>query len=608
MARRREPSDRSHLRPVPHVAGRTPPHDLDAEAAVLGAAIMSPLALETARAAIGPEHFFSDDNGRIFSAACVVADEGRPVDLVTVVGKLRDLGLAQRVGGPAYVAQLVDRTPALANVAEHAAIVLAKWRSRSFISTCHASIAEAYDADPIALATVHAAAIEQLAAGRCAVPSLADQVRGMLAAPLPRVSTGVAALDIATRGGVPTGRVMVLAGAPGAGKTTFAVQLAYDSALRGMPVAFHAADESGEGIRIRFGQLSGLNRDDLEKRDPLALEHLAGIVSTDLASLVLCDQEEHGQTLEDVALALARRARGGPALLVADSLQKIVVSGTLQAENPRARVAVEACVRIAKRHRFLVVVTSEVARGFYRGGDEREPNALAAGKDSGSIEFGADLQLVLRSVPDGAGDVDVDVPKNRLGSDKPTFRMRIDHHRARMSPLETALPKAPAKGDVAGARLAQHEAAVKKMRDAVVLAVIRAKTPITSRANLRRLVAGKGDVIETAITRLFDEGRLVRSVDAARHKGVEIRLAEDPLPSSGSTPGSTPRSTPQGGAQGLDPLPLGPSTPPTESGSEGPGSGSPARSANGLNGTHHEDPLPDPLPEDPLPDPLPGAS
>jgi replicative DNA helicase len=561
--RRREPPRRPELRAVaPHVAGRVPPHNLDAEAAVLGAVMLSVTALEAARGILAPEHFYSQDNGRIFSAALAVADEGRPVDLVTVAGKLRDLGLVERVGGLAYVAQFVDATPAVGNVATHAELVLSKWRSRSLIALAHASIAEAYEADPVALATAHAAAVERLATGRAAVPALADQVRGMLAAPLPRLSTGVAALDLATRGGIPTGRVVVLAGAPGAGKTTFAVQFAHETASRGIPVAILAADEPGEGIRIRLGQLSGLNRDDLEARDPLAIDHLASCCEGELASLALVDQEEHGQLLEAVAADLARRCRvrvelpdgthedrPGPGLLVCDSIQKLRVAGSDEVDTPRAKVdlVADAIVRIAKRHHILVVATSEVSRAFYRGGDEREPNALAAGKDSGAVEYGADLLLVLRSIPEGQGDIDVDVPKNRLGHEKPTFRMRIDHARARMTPLQTAHPTP--KGDRQAAVAAREESQIERVKHNVLEALVKSRVPVHTRQDLARMVAGKRTLIETAITRLLAEGGIVRLPDASRKQGVVLCVSGTTLPIA-SHPTSHPTSQGEGAGAG----------------------------------------------------------
>src|SRR4051812_30199917 len=72
------------------VAGRVPPHDLDAEAAVLSAILLSREALDRVLEVLKPEHFYSDANGRIYEGAQQLALAGTPIDIVTVANWLRD--------------------------------------------------------------------------------------------------------------------------------------------------------------------------------------------------------------------------------------------------------------------------------------------------------------------------------------------------------------------------------------------------------------------------------------------------------------------------------------------------------------------------------------
>jgi hypothetical protein len=125
--------------------GRVPPQDLDAEAAVLSAMLLSSDVVRLVLA--GPlraEHFYSDANGRIFAVAQELIAEARPVDIPIVASVLRDRGRLAQVGGPSYLAQLADATPAGANVEAQAQIIFDKWRLRKAIATHQAIAAQGY--------------------------------------------------------------------------------------------------------------------------------------------------------------------------------------------------------------------------------------------------------------------------------------------------------------------------------------------------------------------------------------------------------------------------------------------------------------------------------
>jgi replicative DNA helicase len=128
----------------PIIAGRVPPHDLDAEAAVLSAILLDPSALDRVQEVLGTEDFYADANGRIFEAAQQVALSHAPVDIQTVASWLRDRERLVQVGGPSYLAQIADKTPAVANVVAHARIVADHARKRRVIAACQRIAAEGY--------------------------------------------------------------------------------------------------------------------------------------------------------------------------------------------------------------------------------------------------------------------------------------------------------------------------------------------------------------------------------------------------------------------------------------------------------------------------------
>jgi replicative DNA helicase len=224
---------------VPSVEGRVPPHDLDAEAAVLSALLLSP---DVVRALVGgplaPEHFYADANGRIFEAIAEIARTPAPVDIVSVASWLRDRGRLAQVGGPSYLAQLADATPTVAHVEAHAAIVIDKWRLRSVIATCQRIAATGYGdigADVEAWMegglTALRTAVDS-APTRAPLASPMEAVRELVSSwerPAPYAPTGLAGLDQMLSGGLRAGNVLGLAGAAKAGKSALAGQILYDA-------------------------------------------------------------------------------------------------------------------------------------------------------------------------------------------------------------------------------------------------------------------------------------------------------------------------------------------------------------------------------------------
>src|SRR6185312_13606258 len=122
--------------------GRVPPNDLDTEAAVLSAILLSSDAFDQVGDILRPEHFYSDANRRIYEAITDLQTNSRPVDIVSVATWLRDREMLQQIGGTPYLAQLTDAIPAIAHVGSHARVVREKWRVRQVIATCQRFAAE----------------------------------------------------------------------------------------------------------------------------------------------------------------------------------------------------------------------------------------------------------------------------------------------------------------------------------------------------------------------------------------------------------------------------------------------------------------------------------
>src|SRR4029077_1426377 len=114
-------------------AERTLPHNLEAERSVLGAILLHNDAFNRAAEVIDSRDFFRDAHRRIFDKMVKLADRGDAIDLVTLKEELGRSSELDEVGGPAYIAALVDGVPRSTNVEHYARIIKEKATLRNLI-------------------------------------------------------------------------------------------------------------------------------------------------------------------------------------------------------------------------------------------------------------------------------------------------------------------------------------------------------------------------------------------------------------------------------------------------------------------------------------------
>lgn len=318
-----------------------------------------------------------------------------------------------------------------------------------------------------------------------------------------RLTTGFPTLDRAVREGIPLGRLVMLLGAPGAAKTTLATYLLEQWERQGAVCVYLAADEADDGILIRLGQLNGFVREQLEAEGPegdAARSKFDEAVAGRQFAIVDPDGDGDPDTLEAVIDGLKAFAGERPCVLFVDSLQTVRCVAAERASTPRERIDAKIqLLKHAAKSGVLVIVISEMARGAYRTGDrEQDTNALAAGKESGAIEYSAALLLALRSVKGEHGLIDVEVPKNRLGSAKPELRLRLDFARASLAEVDRPIDEAKS-GAISAAK---REKAREKLLGLV------ATNPGSSAQQLRSLARLQNQLVSTSLNELEHEGAI----------------------------------------------------------------------------------------------------
>src|SRR5436189_5586536 len=133
--------------PEAALAERTLPHNLEAEQSVLGAILLHNDAFNLAAEVIDSGDFFRDAHRRIFEKMVKLSERGDAIDLVTLKEELGRSGELDEVGGPAYIAALVDGVPRSANVEHYARIIKEKATLRNLIFAANKILATAYDGE-----------------------------------------------------------------------------------------------------------------------------------------------------------------------------------------------------------------------------------------------------------------------------------------------------------------------------------------------------------------------------------------------------------------------------------------------------------------------------
>lgn len=125
-------------------ADRTPPQNIEAEQAVLGAIFLRPEAISLASERLMPEDFYRAAHLRIFDVMLALSEKNEPIDLVTVTSELQDRRLLEEIGGVAYLSDLANSSPTAANIEYYSRIVEEKSILRRLIRTATDIVSDGY--------------------------------------------------------------------------------------------------------------------------------------------------------------------------------------------------------------------------------------------------------------------------------------------------------------------------------------------------------------------------------------------------------------------------------------------------------------------------------
>src|SRR5258708_1893909 len=164
---------------------RVPPHNITAEASLLGAMFLSRDAIADAIEIVRPEHFYKPAHAHIFDAIVTLYGAGEPVDPVTVAEVLDRAALLESLGGAGIIVDLQPSTPAIASVSRYARIVQEHATLRRLIGVAHDIADIAYAKPDDVVKAVDQAESLEYEVGQGRVADTMAQIRDLLDANLP---------------------------------------------------------------------------------------------------------------------------------------------------------------------------------------------------------------------------------------------------------------------------------------------------------------------------------------------------------------------------------------------------------------------------------------
>ena len=391
------------------VAERTLPHNLEAERSVLGAILLHNDAFNLAAEVIDSGDFFRDAHRRIFDRMVKLAERGDAIDLVTLKEELARGGDLDEVGGPAYIAALVDGVPRSTNVEHYARIIKEKATLRSLIFSANKILATAYDgeddADVIldnAERSIFEIADDKVRDGFVSLKQLAqgslDTIEKLHARKelVTGVPTGFTDLDEMTSGLQPSDLIIVAA-RPSMGKTSLVLNFAQHVGTKtNMTVGMFSLEMSKEQLFLRM--LTAEARIDahrlrggfLGERDWGKLSQAIGTLSE--AKIFIDDTPSIG-VLEMRAKCRRLKSEHGLHMVIVDYIQ--LMQGRGRFENRTLEVASisRSLKGLAKELSVPIVVLSQLSRAPESRSDHRPQ--LSDLRESGALEQDADVVVFI---------------------------------------------------------------------------------------------------------------------------------------------------------------------------------------------------------------------
>lgn len=386
---------------------RRPPHSVEAEQSLLGGLMLDQRAWDQVADVVSVDDFYRADHRAVFQTIVTLVEQDRPPDAVTVSEQLGRENKLELAGGIEYLARLVEETPSAANIRAYAKIVRDYSMLRQLIEIGGDIAASAHDSEGRSVAELVDDAEKKVfeiadrgtagpgfkalkeilpdAIDRLDVLSHSDQ-------DITGVSTGFAQMDEMTAG-LQRGDLIIVAGRPSMGKTTFAVNIAENAAIgQQVPTAIFSMEMSAEQLTFRMiGSIGRVNQSSL-RRGRLGDEDWSRIdsaVSMMSKAPIFIDDSAGLSPTEVRARARRLKREHGLGLIVVDYLQLMQVSRTVENRATEISEISRSLKALARELDVPVIALSQLNRSVEQRVDKKP--VMSDLRESGAIEQDADV-------------------------------------------------------------------------------------------------------------------------------------------------------------------------------------------------------------------------
>jgi len=387
---------------------RLPPQNIEAEEAILGGILLDPEAISRVSDRLSPEAFYISAHKDIYQAALRLYSQGKPTDLLSLTAWLADHNLLDKVGGKNKLAQLVDRTVSAVNIDALAALVMDKYLRRELIKSGNEIVHLGYETDK-ELATVLDLAEQKVfgitqerpqqglvSLSETLIYTFQDIESHHQGLALPGLSCNFYDLDAMT-GGFQRSDLIIVAGRPAMGKTSFCLNLAYNiAALHKLPVAIFSLEMSKEQLvqrllsseagiesqRLRTGRISQNEWEPLSR----AIGELSElpIFIDDTPNITVTEMRSQARRLQ----AEQKKQMG---LILIDYLQLMEGSGDNRVQE--LSKITRSLKGLARELNVPIIALSQLSRSVEARTNKRP--MMSDLRESGSIEQDADIVIML---------------------------------------------------------------------------------------------------------------------------------------------------------------------------------------------------------------------
>jgi replicative DNA helicase len=384
------------------------PYSKDAERSVLGAILLDNRSWDQIIDRISLEDFFVAEHRLVFKSLTHLSAKGQPFDFTTLKDALVTSGDLDSIGGESFIYELVNSTPTAANVASYATIVREKAILRQLIEAGTDIITSAYNQGDVDVKDVLDKAesqvfkiAEQQTRGSGPVdikkilPLVTERIDELSQSEnaITGLSTGFTDFDNMTCG-LQAGDLVIVAGRPSMGKTSFAMNLAEHAAITNeKPALIFSLEMPAEQLTLRL--FSSLGRIDQHKVRTGKLSdddwpRISSAVSM-LSQAKMYIDDTPALTPQEMRARARRVARenGGLSMILVDYLQLMTIAGSKENRTNEVSEISRSLKALAKELSVPLIALSQLNRGLEQRTDKRP--VMSDLRESGSIEQDADV-------------------------------------------------------------------------------------------------------------------------------------------------------------------------------------------------------------------------